>query len=185
MESKKPIKHILYETVQIIATAALIAFILNTFLIANCRVPSGSMEPTIMTGDRIIGSRLAYGFSDPQRGEIIIFDYPDDESVQYVKRIIGLPGEEIRISGGNVYIDGSSDPLDEPYIMEPMAAAPDAVYVVPEDCYFVLGDNRNHSNDSRFWENTYVRSDQIIAKAWIRYFPGLALLIQTSPENAA
>ena len=112
------------------------------------------MEPTIMTGDRIIGSRLAYWFSDPQRGEIIIFDYPDDESVQYVKRIIGLPGEEIRISGGNVYIDGSSDPLDEPYIMEAMAAAPDAVYVVPEDCYFVLGDNRNHSNDSRFWENT-------------------------------
>ena len=154
MESKKPIKHILYETVQIIATAALIAFILNTFLIANCGVPSGSMEPTIMTGDRIIGSRLTYWFSDPQRGEIIIFDYPDDESVQYVKRIIGLPGEEIRISGGNVYIDGSSDPLDEPYIMEAMAAAPDAVYVVPEDCYFVLGDNRNHSNDSRFWENT-------------------------------
>ena len=154
MKPKKTIKHILYETIQIIATAALIAFILNTSLIANCRVPSGSMEPTIMTGDRIIGSRLAYGFSDPQRGEIIIFDYPDDESVQYVKRIIGLPGEEIRISGGNVYIDGSSDPLDEPYIMEAMAAAPDAVYVVPEDCYFVLGDNRNHSNDSRFWENT-------------------------------
>lgn len=63
MKPKKTIKHILYETIQIIATAALIAFILNTFLIANCRVPSGSMEPTIMTGDRIIGSRLAYGFS--------------------------------------------------------------------------------------------------------------------------
>ena len=79
-------------------------------------------------------------------------------------------------TAGKVYIDGSSDPLDEPYIMEPMAAAPDAVYVVPEDCYFVLGDNRNHSNDSRFWENTYVRSDQIIAKALFRYFPRIGRL---------
>ncbi len=165
----------IFEFLQIIIIAALIAVIVNTFLIANCKVPSGSMEPTIMTGDRIIGSRLTYRFSAPQRGDIIIFDYPDDESVQYVKRIVGLPGEEVRISGGRVYIDGNREPLDEPYIMEPMETV-DAVYTVPEECYFVLGDNRNHSNDSRAWENTYVRSDQILAKAMFRYFPGIAVL---------
>ena len=171
MKPKKTIKHILYETIQIIATAALIAFILNTFLIANCRVPSGSMEPTIMTGDRIIGSRLAYGFSDPQRGEIIIFDYPDDESVQYVKRIIGLPGDTVDIVDGHVYLNGSEEPLDEPYIREPMIPEEPMHFEVPEDSYFMLGDNRNYSADSRKWQNKYVKREKIIAKVLFRYFP--------------
>ena len=160
-ENKKPEKTTFMAEfiswVKVILAAACIAWALTTFIIANSNIPTGSMIPTIMAGDRVIGFRLSYLFSEPERGDVVIFEWPDapeGETIYYVKRIIGLPGEEIRISGGNVYIDGSSDPLDEPYIMEAMAAAPDAVYVVPEDCYFVLGDNRNHSNDSRFWENT-------------------------------
>ena len=127
------------------------------------------MEPTIMTGDRIIGSRLAYWFSDPQRGEIIIFDYPDDESVQYVKRIIGLPGETVDIVDSQVYING--EPLDEPYIREPMDPEEPMHFEVPEGCYFMMGDNRNYSSDARYWHNHYVAEDQIIAKVLFRYYP--------------
>ena len=82
----------IWSWVSILAIAALIAFVLNTFIIANSRVPSGSMENTIMTGDRLIGSRLSYKFSDPKRGDIIIFRWPDDESIYFVKRIIGYAG---------------------------------------------------------------------------------------------
>lgn len=84
-------KQELWEWVKIIVAATAIAFFLNTFIIANSRVPSGSMENTIMTKDRVLGSRLTYKFSDPERGDIAIFRFPDNEKIYYVKRIIGLP----------------------------------------------------------------------------------------------
>ena len=96
----------IFEWVKIIVSAALIAFVLNTFIIANSEVPSGSMENTIMTGDRVIGSRLSYRFEDPKRGDIAIFRFPDNEKIYYVKRIIGLPGETVDIVDGKVYING-------------------------------------------------------------------------------
>ena len=161
----------LLEWVKIIVSAALIAFVLNTFIIANSEVPSGSMENTIMTGDRVIGSRLSYHFSDPKRGDIAIFRFPDDESIYYVKRIIGLPGETVDIIDGKVYIDGSDTPLDEPYIREPMIPEAPMHFEVPEGCYFMMGDNRNYSMDARRWENTYVKREKIIAKVLFRYFP--------------
>lgn len=162
--------------VKIIITAALIAFVLNTFIIANSRVPSGSMENTIMTGDRVIGSRLTYKFSDPERGDIAIFHWPDDESIYFVKRIIGLPGDVIDIKGGKVYLNGSDTPLEEDYIREPMIPEEDAHYEVPEDSYFMMGDNRNYSLDARRWENTFVKRNKIIAKVYVRYFPKPSLL---------
>lgn len=161
----------IFEWVKIIVSAALIAFVLNTFIIANSEVPSGSMENTIMTGDRVIGSRLSYRFEDPKRGDIAIFRFPDNEKIYYVKRIIGLPGETVDIVDGKVYINGSDEPLDEPYIREPMIPEEPMHFEVPENCYFMMGDNRNYSMDARRWENTYVKREKIIAKVLFRYFP--------------
>ena len=166
----------IFEWVKIIVSAALIAFVLNTFIIANSEVPSGSMENTIMTGDRVIGSRLSYRFEDPKRGDIAIFRFPDNEKIYYVKRIIGLPGETVDIVDGKVYINGSDEPLDEPYIREPMIPEEPMHLEVPENCYFMMGDNRNYSMDARRWENTYVKRDKIIAKVLFRYFPKPGML---------
>ena len=159
----------IFEWVKIIVSAALIAFVLNTFIIANSEVPSGSMENTIMTGDRVIGSRLSYHFEDPKRGDIAIFRFPDNEKIYYVKRIIGLPGETVDIVDGKVYINGSDEPLDEPYIREPMIPEAPMHFEVPENSYFMMGDNRNYSMDARRWENTYVKREKIIAKVLLRY----------------
>lgn len=164
-------KREVWEWVKIIATAAMIALFLNSCIIANSRVPSASMETTIMTKDRVIGSRLTYKFSDPQRGDIAIFRFPDDESIYYVKRIIGLPGDTIDIVDGQVYLNGSTEPLDEPYLHEPMIPEPPMHFEVPEDCYFMMGDNRNYSSDARRWENTYVKREKLIAKVLFRYYP--------------
>ena len=89
----------IWEWLKIIVSAAVIALVLNNFIIANSKVPSGSMENTIMTNDRVIGSRLSYLFADPKRGDIVIFHYPDDEKIYFVKRVIGLPGDTVDIYG--------------------------------------------------------------------------------------
>lgn len=172
-EPKTDWKHEVWEWVKIIVTAALIALFLNSCIIANSRVPSPSMETTIMTGDRLIGSRLNYKFQDPERGDIAIFRFPDDEKVYYVKRIIGLPGDTIDIVDGQVYLNGSKEPFDEPYLREPMIPEPPMHFEVPEGSYFMMGDNRNHSSDARRWENTYVKREKLIAKVLFRYFPGI------------
>ena len=169
-KEKFNLKEEIISWVQILVIASLIAFVLNRFIIANSRVPSASMENTIMTHDRVIGSRLSYYFTDPERGDIIIFYFPDDitEKTYYVKRIIGMPGETVDIRDGHVYINGSDTPLDEPYIREEMETPVELHYEVPEGCYFMLGDNRNYSADSRFWHNTYVKREKIVAKVLFR-----------------
>lgn len=86
------------------------AFLIKNYLIINADVPTGSMENTIMPGDRLIGNRLAFLKDTPERGDVVIFHYPDDEEELYVKRVIGLPGEEVRIDDGKIYIDGSETP---------------------------------------------------------------------------
>ena len=161
----------IWEWVKIIVSAAVIALVLNNFIIANSKVPSGSMENTIMTNDGVIGSRLSYLFADPERGGIVIFHYPDNEKVYFVKRVIGLPGDTVDIYGGHVYLNGSQEPLMEEYIREPMVPEIPMHFEVPEDCYFMLGDNRNYSKDARFWTNTYVKKEKIIAKVLFRYYP--------------
>lgn len=161
----------IWEWVKIIITAAVIAWALNTFIIANSRVPTGSMEQTIMTDDRVIGSRLSYLFSEPERGDVVIFRFPDNEKIYYVKRIIGTPGDTVDIVDGHVYLNGSEEPLTEPYLSEPMRPEPPMHFEVPEDSYLMLGDNRNYSADARYWKNTYVKKEKIIAKVLFRYFP--------------
>ena len=133
------------------------------------------METTIMTGDRIIGSRLAYITGDPQRGDIVIFNHKIDTSgkeTRLVKRVIGLPGETVEISGGRIYINGSPEPLDEPYLHEEMRWKDDR-FEVPEGCYLMMGDNRNYSRDARAWDDPYVPKKKIIAKVLFRYFPSI------------
>ena len=107
--------------IQIIVAAVVIAFFLTTFIIANSRIPTGSMEPTIMSHSRVIGSRLSYLADDPERGDVVIFHYPDDPSgkTYFVKRVIGLPGETVDIVEGKVYIDGSETPLTSPIWRSP------------------------------------------------------------------
>ena len=150
--------------------AIFVALILKNFIIINAVVPTGSMEHTIMSESNLFGNRLAYINSDPKRGDIIIFKYPDNEEEKYVKRIIGLPGEKVTIDEAKVYIDGKE--LEEDYIKEAWTRATGPFeFEVPEDCYLVLGDNRNDSLDARYWTNTYVHKDKIIAKAVLVYYP--------------
>ena len=137
-------------------------------LIVNAEIPSESMENTIMTQDRLIALRTAYWFSEPQRGDIVVFHYPDNEEELYIKRVIGTPGDTVEGKDGVVYVNGEA--LKESYIKEP-AEEDFGPYKVPEDSYFMLGDNRNHSGDSRDWENTYVKKDKILGKAFLRYYP--------------
>ena len=169
-EEKTSVGKELFQWVLVIIGAVILAFLIDTFVIVNAQIPSGSMENTIMTGDRVFGNRLAYKFSDPKRFDIIIFKYPDDESQLFIKRIIGHPGETVEIHDGNIYINGSDTPLEDVDIKEPMEGS-FGPYTVPEGCYFVMGDNRNNSRDSRYWENTFVSEDEILGKAVLRYWP--------------
>lgn len=152
--------------------AIAVALLLKNFVIINATVPTGSMENTIEPGDDLFGLRLAYAFSEPQRGDIIIFKFPDDESEKYVKRVIGLPGETVTITDGKIYIDDSETPLEEDYLKEAWVRATGPFeFTVPQDSFLVLGDNRNDSYDARYWENTYVTKDAIIGKAYMVYYP--------------
>ena len=171
-----------------------VVFVLTQFVIINVRVPSGSMENTIMTKDRLIGFRFSYWFDEPQSGDIILFSYPVDEKQTYIKRVIGLPGETVEIRDGKIYIDGSSEPLEEDYLKETWTWENDGyTFKVPEGCYFVLGDNRNDSEDGRFWAQialnegkastpeeaepySYVKKDEIKGKAIFKYYSKFAIL---------
>lgn len=160
----------IFSYLKIIALAGCLALVLNKIAVVNAQIPSESMENTIMVGDRIFGNRLAYINKGPQRFDIVIFHPPDDESQLYIKRVIGLPGETVEVVDGQVYIDGQKESLDDSFVPEPPEgdAGP---YLVPKDCYFMMGDNRNYSEDSRFWDQPFVSRDKIEAKAGFRYFP--------------
>ena len=150
--------------------AIVAALFIKYCLIINADVPTGSMENTIMPGDRLIGNRLAYLKEGPQRGDIVVFHYPDNEKELFVKRVIGLPGESVHIEDAKVYIDGVE--LEEPYLKEEWTIATGTYdFEVPEDCYLMLGDNRNNSKDARYWENKYVNIDKILGKALFIYWP--------------
>ena len=166
----------------------IIVFIVDGVIFVNATIPSGSMENTVMTGDRLFGIRNAYGpnlelfsknilkvkMKDPERMDIIIFHYPDDESQLFIKRIIGLPGETVEVKGGDVYINGKVEEQCNAHIKEPMQGN-FGPYQVPEGSYFVMGDNRNNSNDSRFWKQPFVKYEQIVGKAFLRYWPAIKL----------
>lgn len=173
-EEEEPIswKKELLSWILTFALAIGVALILKNFVIINANVPTGSMENTIMPNSDLIGLRIAYLFHEPERGDIVIFRFPDDESEKFIKRIIGLPGDLVQIIDGKIYLNGESEPLDEPYLKEEWVRNTGPYeYIVPSDCYFVMGDNRNDSMDARYWVNTYVTKDQLIGKAEFIYYP--------------
>jgi signal peptidase I len=158
--------------VQTIVFAIIIALVINNFVIVNATVPTGSMENIIMPDDRIVAFRLSYMFNEPERGDIVVFKFPDNEKLLYVKRVIGIPGDKIEIKNGAVYRNGEL--LKEDYIKEPMFTGSSwGPYTVPEGGYFMMGDNRNYSEDARYWNNTFVYKDKILGKVFFKYFPKL------------
>jgi len=134
------------------------------------------MENTIMTDSRVMGLRVSYLLNEPGRYDIILFNPPDDvTSIPYVKRIIGLPNETVNIIEGKVYINDSDIPLDDSFIKD-TARGNYGPFIIPDNCYFVLGDNRNGSNDSRHWSNKYVPRDNIIGRLYLELYPSPHLL---------
>lgn len=160
-------KILLIRDIRQLAALAAVVFLLMKVIFILAFVPTGSMEPTIKEHSAVIGWRLSYLFSDPlpERGDIIIFDHEEFDA-HLLKRVIGLPGDEILISEGQVYINGEK--LDEPYLDEMDGGDHDGQFTVPEGKLLVLGDNRNHSNDSRLWNNPFVDVHNIYAKVLLK-----------------
>lgn len=180
---KKDTFKIVMEYLVVVLIGALIALFLTKVVIINAEVPTGSMKNTINEGDRVLGLRLTYYFNSPERGDIVIFKCPEpgeNYNKLYVKRVIGLPGETIEIKAGQIWVttaDGDYFMLEEEYLKEvpnEFAGVNNAIYPIPEGEYFTLGDNRNSSNDSRYWGT--VEEDRILAKVMFRYFPGFEVL---------
>ncbi len=169
---------------------ALIIFLAVRSVVQNFKVEGSSMEPNLHTGEYLLVNKAVYlsfdlsplteglpligglangpvfPFHPPQRGEVVVFRFPKDPSRDFIKRVIGTPGETVEVKGGKVYIDGTQ--LSEPYIYEApnYSLEPE---LVPPDHYFVLGDNRNSSSDSRIWG--MVPRENIVGKAWFTYWP--------------
>ena len=148
---------------------AIVILILFQTVFMLSYIPSSSMESTIMTGSIVFSTRYDVDEDELKRYDILTFIAPDDPDVTYIKRLIGLPGETIEVKEGKVYADGVE--LDDSFIKNSQNQVGDGVYEVPEGCYFFMGDNRNNSKDSRFWENPYVPIDDIQAKAKCILFP--------------
>jgi signal peptidase I len=144
---------------------ALVLFIGINAVSARIRVDGSSMEPTLHNGEFIIVNKLAYRLGEPRLGDVIVFRFPNDPGQDYIKRVIGVPGDRIEVSQGHVSVNGKM--LDEPYI----AAMPNysGDWTVPTDALFVLGDNRNNSSDSRNWGP--VTMEAVIGKALLIYWP--------------
>jgi signal peptidase I len=157
---------ILRASLQAVVVAIVLFALIVTFVVQGYCVSGNCMDPSLRTGERILGSKIVYRFESPARGDIVVFKYPEDPNKIFIKRIIGLPGETIEMRAGQVYINGN--PLREPYLLhDPHGSyGPEQIKL---GYLFVMGDNRDQSNDSRYWGELPIKNVQ--AKAWIRYWP--------------
>lgn len=180
-------KHILREYAESIIVAVILALIIRTLVVQAFKIPSGSMEDTLAIGDHILVNKFIYGMKvplldskflkirDPKRGDVIVFEYPEDPSKDFIKRVIGTPGDTIEVKDKKVYVNGK--PYDNPHEVHkekdlfPKEQNPRdnmGPVKVPADSYFMMGDNRDRSYDSRFWG--FVTSDKVKGLAFIKYW---------------
>jgi len=163
------------DTVETILLALVLFLVINA-LSARVRVENVSMKPTLQPGEFLLVNRVAYKLGEPSIGDIIVFHAPGVSDLDYIKRIIGLPGDEVRVEGQTVYVN--NQPLYEPYI----ADAPNysGTWTVPQGEYFVLGDNRNNSSDSHLWG--FVPEEDIVGRALLIYWPLDQISLLRSPD---
>jgi signal peptidase I len=187
VESVSKKKSVFREYVEAIAIAILLALFIRTFVVQAFKIPSGSMLPTLLIGDHLLVNKFIYGvkvpftgkllvpLKDPQSGDIIVFRFPKDRSIDYIKRVVGEPGDKIEIKDKKLFRNGKQ--ADDPHAhfssttMLPASVSPKDNFgpiTVPEGKYFVMGDNRDNSSDSRFWG--FVESSDVLGKAFIIYW---------------
>ena len=180
-------KGLIREYAESIAIAVLLALVIRTYLVQAFKIPSGSMEDTLAIGDHLLVSKFIYGtkipfvdkraltIRDPRQGDVIVFEYPEDPSKDFIKRVVGVPGDVIEGKEKKVYVNGKL--YENPHEVHkekdiiPKEMNPRDTFgpiTVPADSYFVMGDNRDSSYDSRFWK--FVRRDQIKGLAFIKYW---------------
>lgn len=183
-EAKKK-RSVIWEYVEAIVIAIVLAFLIRKFVIQAYKIPSGSMLETLQIGDHILVNKFIYRFTEPKRGDIIVFKYPGDKKRDFIKRLVGLPGETLEIKDKKVYINGS--PLNESYAVykdkmsifnknhpafyyDPYARHRDnyGPITISENRYFMMGDNRDFSQDSRYWG--LLDRDLIEGKALLIYW---------------
>lgn len=174
MEDKEKSKSIFKEILDwviYIGIILLFTYLIITYVGVRTRVSGQSMQPTLHDGDNLLVDKLKYRFRDPKRYEIVVFPYKYEEDTYYIKRIIGLPGETVQIIDGYVYINGEK--LKKDYgaeVMQDSGIAEEPI-TLGEDEYFVLGDNRNHSSDSRVPNVGVLKRKDLLGRAWVRIWP--------------
>jgi signal peptidase I len=183
----------------------MVVLLIRAFVAQAYNIPSGSMKPTLLVGDFILVNKLVYRFSEPQRGDIVVFKYPIDPNIDFIKRIVALPGEEVEVRNNQVFINGKPLPLIEVgrgeengvrkviyeevlpegikhkvqfYEDFPFSKRDFGPVVVPPNHYFVMGDNRDNSEDSRYWG--FLPRENIVGKAFVIYFSGDVPPLQTT-----
>ncbi|WP_281184140.1 signal peptidase I [Trichlorobacter lovleyi] len=175
------------EYTESIIIAVLLALVIRTYVVQAFKIPSGSMEDTLLIGDHLLVSKFIYGtrlpftdtrilkIRDPERGDVIVFEYPEDPRKDFIKRVIGVPGDVVEGRDKKVYVNGQlyANPheVHKESEMIPKEQNPRDTFgpvTVPADSYFVMGDNRDRSYDSRFWK--FVRRDQLKGLAFIKYW---------------
>jgi len=171
VKMNRVLKEVLSTTLYLLGVLVL-TYLLIHYVGQRTQVKGSSMEPTLSNADNLIVDKLSYRFSDPKRFDIIVFPYLYTPDTYYIKRIIGLPGETVQIDGaGNIYINGEL--LQENYgaeVIDNPGLASDPI-TLGADEYFVLGDNRNHSEDSRFPDVANIKKENIIGRAFVRLWP--------------
>jgi len=183
----------------------MVVLLIRAFVAQAYNIPSGSMKPTLLVGDFILVNKLVYRFSEPQRGDIVVFKYPIDPNIDFIKRIVALPGEQVEVRNNQVFINGKPLPLIEVgrgeengvrkviyeevmpegikhkvqfYEDFPFSKRDFGPVVVPPNHYFVMGDNRDNSEDSRYWG--FLPRENIVGKAFVIYFSGDVPPLQTT-----
>ena len=187
LSGKNSSKSVFREYFEAIVIAILLALFIRTFVVQAFKIPSGSMLPTLQIGDHLLVNKFIYGIKVPfsgkmivplkeiARGDVVVFRFPKDRSVDYIKRVIGIPGDTIEIKNKQVFVNGK--PIDDPHahisssaILDKKVSPRDnfGPILVPESRIFVMGDNRDNSYDSRFWG--FVEQKDVLGKAFILYW---------------